>query len=1145
MRTSSAIFTFISLLWMGNLASGAVPTVTTQPQSQDIAAGGSATLTAAFSGAPTGIQWFKDTIALTGQTTASLTLNNLSAADAGDYWCRATNASGTVETGTAALSVLTPGAELEITEFLAKNDDGIRDADASREDWIELHNPGTTSVNLSGWWLTNDTAVPQKWPLPVQSLAPGARLVIFASEKDRRVAGAELHTNFKISTSAGGYLALVRADDSVAQSFTNYPTQFPDISYGRTAQQPALVKSFALPTPDAANVDGTTGAAYPPSFTVPAGVFSGTQTVGITPNALTPSGGTLRYSTDGRLPTFDSPAYTAPLNLSATTNLRSATVFPGERFGATQTAAYIRLDSSAASFTSPLPIVVLHNFGAGAVPGAPGSNDGSNVVDVNRQALSMTILDAASGVTSFSSPVVTTTRAGLRRRGSSSYNFPRKSYSVETWAEFDEQDRNVSLLGMPAESDWVLYAPNPGQQYDDPLIHNSLIYELARQAGYNAPRTRFVEVFLNTGGGDLSSSQNLGLYLLIEKVKRDTNRVDFPLMNADGSAGGWMINCDRMDELPPGSTVGSMAPRHFHTAGANLTLQNPDDSAHATANVDMPEFYHSFFNFESPGGWEINSAQRNAIQTPMRAFDTALYSANYTHPTLGYAPHIDVANWAQFLALNCFAKNQDAVVLSTFLYRASPTAPIRFGPIWDFDRAFASNGTATSSLTWAHDRLYYPRLMTDPEFKQRYIDQWQNLRRSAFTTANMQAVVDAQAAEITSAVAARSNTTATIWNTKITELKTWLADRGTALDALYTQPAVFSQNGGTVPPGTTLTITAPSGSIYYTTNGSDPRAVGGGIAGTAYTGPVTITPPMTVFARVKNGSAWSGTTVATFSQPQDLQTLRVTEIYYNPPGAGVVSGDEFEFLELQNTGPMALDLGGLSFSGITFTFPAGTTLASGTRFLLAKNQTQLASRFPGAVANGIYTGGLSNSGETLALMNGATTVWSFSYDDEGAWPTQPDGGGMSLQRPDPAAIGYDPATWAAAAPSPGIALSLADSDGDGMPDYYETQHGITDANADADGDGATNLAEFNAGTKPLDQTSVFKLAISPSGANQQLAFTAVAARSYTVQASDNLLTGSWQKHADFPAEAATSTKTLNIVVTPPRKFYRVVTPATN
>lgn len=1133
------------------------PAVTTQPASQSVVAGSSVALTGVFSGTSLAYQWYKDAAPISGATSATLTFPIVAAADAGDYWLRATNVSGTVETRTAALEVR-GDSSLAISEFVPENDHGLVDVDGQQNDWIELHNPTNGTLSTAGLFLTDDALVPGKWALPAENIAPGGFLVIIASEKNRALAGAELHTNFKLAN-AGGYVALTGAGGAVISSYA-YPTQYSDISFGRTAHSTPGTKFFAVPSPGALNTDGITNVRPEPVFSVAGGVFTGTRTVGI---STTMTGGTLRYTMNGARPQFDSPAYAAPLVLTASTHLRAAMISPGERYGASSTSSYLRLGNDVATFTSPLPIVVLHG-GAGTVPGISGrgpNGDGSDVVEIAMQPTTLTILDEATGSTLMTSPVVEASRSGLRQRGSSSFTFTRKSYALETWTELDEYPREKSLLGLSGESDWVLYAPDSASNFDVPLIHNSLIYELARQSGFDAPRFRFVEVFLNLGGGDIGMSDHRGLYLLVEKPKRANGRQNFNRLNADGTAGGWMLSIDRMDALPIGSPLSSLAPRHFHSAGPDGIVQTPDDNSRGyqspgggsgilPPNDDMPNFYHSFFNFDSPRGWEITAAQRGPIQTFVRAFDTALYGANYADPVLGYKPFIDVPNWAHHLLLHSFAKNQDAIVLSSYLKRETPLAKMKWATIWDFDRSYNRNASgggtaATFALNWAHDRMFYPRLMTDPEFAQAYIDKWQEIRRGAFSTANMHAVVDAQVAEITSTVAARSGTTAVNWPTNVLALKTWLQDRGTAFDGQFTSPAAFSQNGGAVPAGFSLTMTAPAGTIYYTTNGTDPRAVGGGIAGTAYTGAAPITATTTVFARVLNGAAWSGTTVATFYPPQGIQMLRVTEIYYNPPGAGLVDGDEFEFLELQNTGASTLDLGGMSFSGITFTSPTPTTLAPGAFFLLARNQTRLAERFPGVTANGIYTGKLANDGETLALLQGATTVWSFSYGISGAWPTQSNNGGASLQRPDATAIGYDAATWASAAPTPGGALSVADSDSDGMPDYFETQHAITDANADTDGDGATNVAEFNSGTNPRDNLSVFKVTASATtdAATLALDFTAIAARSYSVQYRNSLATGAWEKYYDVPAGPNTRSELITVPMNTAARFYRIITPA--
>jgi hypothetical protein len=218
---------------------------------------------------------------------------------------------------------------------------------------------------------------------------------------------------------------------------------------------------------------------------------------------------------------------------------------------------------------------------------------------------------------------------------------------------------------------------------------------------------------------------------------------------------------------------------------------------------------------------------------------------------------------------------------------------------------------------------------------------------------------------------------------------------------------LFSQYGGEVSPGFTLTMSNPNGigTIYYTVNAGDPRLRGGGVSPAAmtYSGPVSIFFPAVVRARILSGSTWSAIVEATFYTVQDFTKLIITEIMYNPPPMGMVSGDELEFLEFKNVGTNILDLTGLSFtSGVTFSFTNGTRLVPGQFFVLGRNAAQLAIQYPGLVVNGIYSGRLDNGGEQLALahpLNG--TILSFDYNDGGRWPITPDGQGFSLVPKDP------------------------------------------------------------------------------------------------------------------------------------------------
>ncbi|MFT5411127.1 MAG: hypothetical protein ACI9NC_003861, partial [Verrucomicrobiales bacterium] len=169
-----------------------------------------------------------------------------------------------------------------ITEFMASNNSALFDEDADSSDWIEIHNPDATAADLTGYYLTDDAAELAKWRLPSISLPAGGYLIVFASNKDRDV--GELHTDFRLSPSAGGYLALVAADGATPVSeFVAYPEQFEDFSYGRAqtggATTEVLVREgdackILVPTSDIGTSwqglgfddatwdDGTTGVGY-------------------------------------------------------------------------------------------------------------------------------------------------------------------------------------------------------------------------------------------------------------------------------------------------------------------------------------------------------------------------------------------------------------------------------------------------------------------------------------------------------------------------------------------------------------------------------------------------------------------------------------------------------------------------------------------------------------------------------------------------------------------------------------------------------------------------------------------------------------------------------------------------------------------
>ncbi len=155
----------------------------------------------------------------------------------------------------------TTGGGPMVTEFMASNDHVLLDEDGEASDWIEIHNPGSAAVDLGGWFLTDDDLALNAWQIPAPMvLAPGEFMLVFASSKNRQIAGAELHTNFKLKSS-GEYLALVQSDGvTISDEYApEYPIQFTDISYGLAFVGGIVTTDetyFSSPTPGAANGGG-------------------------------------------------------------------------------------------------------------------------------------------------------------------------------------------------------------------------------------------------------------------------------------------------------------------------------------------------------------------------------------------------------------------------------------------------------------------------------------------------------------------------------------------------------------------------------------------------------------------------------------------------------------------------------------------------------------------------------------------------------------------------------------------------------------------------------------------------------------------------------------------------------------------------
>ncbi len=237
------------------------------------------------------------------------------------------------------------------------------------------------------------------------------------------------------------------------------------------------------------------------------------------------------------------------------------------------------------------------------------------------------------------------------------------------------------------------------------------------------------------------------------------------------------------------------------------------------------------------------------------------------------------------------------------------------------------------------------------------------------------------------------------------------------------------QHGGLMGVGDHLTVEAPSGTIYYTLDGSDPRLYGGAVSETAqvYAAPVTIDDTVLVRSRVLKSGQWSAMNEAQFyvHVPAAAENLAISEIHYNPPEptaaelATQAEGDpdftaaDFEFIELFNTTTdRAVDLNGLRFSGdpsFTFDTPDVTSLAPQSYVVVVSNPEAFAARYGNELnVAGQYTGHLDNRGEQITLYDHQDElIFNFDYDNGNDWPGRADGKGASLELRDPATTAAD------------------------------------------------------------------------------------------------------------------------------------------
>ncbi len=323
-------------------------------------------------------------------------------------------------------------------------------------------------------------------------------------------------------------------------------------------------------------------------------------------------------------------------------------------------------------------------------------------------------------------------KTGIEFRGSTSQQlFPKKPYGLELWVDSTQKSRKATLLGMPEESDWILNAT----YNDKTLMRDVLSYDLANRMGRYATRSRYCEMVIN---GNYE-----GLYILMEKIKKDKNRVDISTLKltdntGDDVTGGYILKIDKLEGAKSRSW--------------NTTLTVGSEKYIIPIQVDYPKLA------------DITDAQFNYIQKYVTDFETSLKSTDYLNPKAQWRDMIDIDSFVDYFLITEFTKNVDGYRLSTYFYKDkdSKGGKLKMGPAWDYNLAFGNadylEGYKTTGWQYKINDLAIPakdtyflsptwweRLTVDSTFRYRASKRWEVLRKTALNPDRINSWMDSTA----------------------------------------------------------------------------------------------------------------------------------------------------------------------------------------------------------------------------------------------------------------------------------------------------------------------------------------------------------------------------------------------------------------
>jgi Lamin Tail Domain/CotH kinase protein/Chitobiase/beta-hexosaminidase C-terminal domain len=973
-------------------------------------------------------------------------------------------------------------------------------------DWIELRNMGASSVNISGWGLSDDADLPMKWTFPAGTTIPagGYRIVMCDDRDEANGTATYLHANFSLSAS-GERVLLSNAAGVLQSQVTNVPGQDTFHSWGRNPNGDGSYGFLDTATPGAANIGAFSSARVKtPDFFKPDGItpanggfYNGPQAILLASETL---GATVRYTLDGSEPTETTGTlYSGPISLSVPADGKTARVVRARAFKP----GLVPSDSKTHSYLLTLnanlkgvPALLFsgnadRNFyaphGIMAIVGGPASYD---------------TWPSNPGPTSYNIPInrgdayerkITAEwyypdgKDGWRddvgiRISSSPYSRPRlklDNTANSPWISDHTEKPSFNLkwrddYGTSSRTDINLIPGNDVTRYRelrvragkndilDPFIIDEVARRLYRDMGWYSPIGTISTLYVNGSfKGFFNPTERLRQSMFQEHY-RTSNEFDVRYIGeqVDGDATFW------------NAMVAALSAHN-----ASPTAANYANALNYIDPVNVTDYFlcNIYINCDD---WPHNNWGAQRERSPAGRYRLVMWDAEAAYSRFGKG--------ITYNTLDNLILNNNTECSNTFKH-LYPNPEFKLLVADRIQRAFFNGGVLDdrNPSTSTHGRhVNFFKALVDPVLR--------------FVTNNAGESVDLgwYSAHINATTGRRAylfgpaSTAGTFASRGL-----WPA----------TLPPNYSAFGGVVSANYPLTITSPTGgTIFYTLNGTDPRLAGGAVSGTAmtYTGQIVLNSLTTVNSRVRSaGGEWSALTEAYFQPGAVAPTatsLAVAEINYHPPtsssaelAAGFTDSDDFEFIRLKNVGASPLDLRKLKFTlGIVFDFGTGDVLAlsPGSSVLVVKRRAAFEARYGTSFATSIageYAGSLSNGGEALKLENVSTvttTIASFTFGDSGAagWPQAPDGFGptLILRNPGAAPNLALPANWLASSQpggSPGgivrqltyaqwrmLAFDPADASNDAL----------TGPNGDYDGDGLKNVAEYGLGGVPTLADSI-------------------------------------------------------------------------